>query len=229
MKTVTKSRLRDVSVIILSLYLIVSASVVTVNGLTVPPPSEGINYSMTGVEYYFRAFTNVSNCFVAVLSAGALIVSAGSVISGKIRRVPRALTALLFCGNSATMLTFFTVLFFLSPGVARYDSFFTLYRGYLLFFHFINPLVSLAVFLLVRTGKTPRPGCFIAGSVPAALYGIVYTLETFVFKRWDDFYNFTHGGNAAWAIISAVIIMLLSLMISFALLSVRIRISKAEA
>ena len=227
MKAERTGTLSSAVLLILSAYTAISTLVVTVCEMTEAVPAATLNLAMSGTEYFFRAFTNLSNCLAGIVSIPVAVYAAVSLFGKRKTRVPRFLVALVFVTCSATSLTFFTVLLgfapqmaFRSPGAVLF-----LYGGYLFLFHLINPVVFAAVFLIMKTkGETPLKA-FPLGAGPAVLYGILYTVEVVLLRKWTDFYNFTRGGSVLWSVVSAAAVLILALVISFFLLIVRRKIS----
>ncbi len=222
MKTGT-SKVNNAVLLVLSAYIAISTIAVTASGLSESAPGSGHDLAMSGAEYFFRAFTNQSNFFAGIVSVPVSVYAAVSLVGKSEKRVPRTLTALAFAACSATTLTFLTVLLGFAPLVAMRSpaSVPLLYRGYLLFFHLINPVIFVAVFLMLRSARELPMRVFPFGAVPAVLYGALYTLEVVILGRWNDFYNFTHGGSAVWSVVSAAAVIAFSFIISFVLMLVR--------
>ena len=227
MKAERSGTLSSAVLLVLSTYTAISTIVVTVCEMTKAVPAASLELAMSGAEYFFRAFTNLSNCIAGIVSIPVAVYAAASLFGKRETLVPRFLAVLVFVTCSATSLTFFTVLLGFAPQMASRSpgAVLFLYDGYLLLFHLINPVVFTAAFLIMKAEREIPLKAFPLGAVPAVLYGIMYTVEVVLLRKWTDFYNFTRGGSALWSAVSAAAVLILALVTSFFLIVVKRKIS----
>ena len=145
--------------------------------------------NMTGALKYevFKYFTIDSNLLLAF---SALLMAIDEILILKGRKVTynKFIYMLKFVSTVAVLLTFTTVVFFLSIIYSPLAMFVSSN----LFFHLINPLMSLFILLfLEKDFPLGKFGVTFLGLIPMVIYGIIYFLMVLVFKVWDDFYAFT--------------------------------------
>lgn len=102
-------------------------------------------------------------------------------------------------------LTAVTVAFFLAPlRFINGENGLTIFMNDMFFFHLVNPALAVYSLLYLFDGtainKTSRLFCFI----PPTLYSSVYNTHVLILRDWEDFYNFTFGGNYLLASFSAL-------------------------
>ena len=137
----------------------------------------------------FRYYTTLSNVLAGILAV-PMAYAAARTLTGKEKRIPRALSLLRYVSVSALTLTMMTVLCFLGP-LFGYAA---MFRGANFFFHLVVPVLAVLSFLFFETGadfpkKNPFPGI-----VQTILYAAVY-VPMVLSGRWPDFYGFNIGGR----------------------------------
>ncbi len=134
-----------------------------------------------------RYFTLLSNLF----SAFTALATALTLLRGP---VPFSLWLCRYVSVASVTVTLLTVLFFLGPALG-YKSQLT---GVNLFFHFLLPLLAIAVFCFFERFYPLTFPLSLFGIVPVAVYGLVYLYKVVYAppeKRWEDFYGFDKNGK----------------------------------
>ncbi len=193
MKRLTKSRKELISIII-NIFLVISTIIVTyftvAFGTVASQVDTGVNYGV----FYFATFTVDSNIFMGIVAAVAAIFAI--INKTKSHPVPKTLNTWYLTATTSVVLTFLTVVFFLSPlRVAAGHNYFDMMRGPMFFFHFFNPVIAAINFVFfMGSPKLPKKANFYS-LIPIVIYAVPYILNVVILKTWIDFYNFTFGGN----------------------------------
>ena len=161
---------------------------------------------------YFMPFTINSNILMAIAALIALIKQlrfnrkARFLSDTSATPFGRKFTNYYYMAAVSLNLTAVTVAFFLVP--LRFidgENGFSMFMNDMFFFHFVNPVLAvyslLYLFDGVRLNPTSRLLCF----VPPMLYSVVYSTHVLILKDWEDFYNYTFGGNYALATLAALV------------------------
>ena len=176
---------------------------------------------MTGWGY-FKAFTIDANILNGVI---ALIVGGFDLKwllekrnSGKTEEIPRWVGILRLVGATNMLVVFLTVLLFLIP--VRIGSGLDagmLVSNEMVFFHIFNPLVAAAGFIFLQKQGELKDFEKAMAVLPLALYIIIYAIMVFGVKSWTDFYGLTFGGNLVFGLLSAAVLCVMALGVSFGL------------
>lgn len=149
-------------------------------------------------------FTINSNVLMAIASAIALVEL--SRHKNDSFSYARKVTNFYFMAAVSLNLTAVIVIFFLAPlRFVNGENGFNMFLNDMFFFHLVNPILSAYSFLYLFNGakinKTSRLLCFI----PPMLYASVYATYVLILHDWEDFYNFTFGGNYWLAAVLALV------------------------
>lgn len=189
--------------LIINLFLFVSSMVVFFR----------IIYAPEGKLIYFRQFTNLSNIYMGIVS---LLIFIFTLINFKKEyRLPKWLRIIQLSAVMGVMLTFLTVILFLVPTQVRnWTGFINMYKNDMFFFHFLNPLLALSVFLFFVRGEKLTWKIDFFGMIPMVIYSIVYSVCVLT-QKWNDFYGFTFGGKQ-WAMpLSLLVMYIFTYLVSF--------------
>ena len=156
---------------------------------------------------YFMPFTINSNVLMAIAAAIALVKILQHHRRSRYSSTEmysRKFTNFYYMAAVSLNLTAATAVLFLAPlQFIKGENGFNMFANDMFFFHFINPGLAVYSLLYLLDGatinKTSRLLCFI----PPFLYSSVYSTHVLILKDWQDFYNFTFGGNYFLATISA--------------------------
>lgn len=168
---------------------------------------KGSDLSATGWEQ-FRYFTVLSNI-------GFGLIALYNALTFKKNNKLKQILNLVF--TSAVMITFMTVMLFLGQ-LYGYKGMFT---GANFFFHLINPLIALIIYLFSFDNRI-SPLYNFYSIVPILIYGIIYFTNVLILQKWPDFYAF--NTSAAWYI-STLIMFFAGLIISFGIYYLNILIN----
>ena len=199
----------------INLFLFISALFIFIN-MPLNGYTFGIYEVPGGDPSYFRYFTNLSNMYGGLVSLVIALYLACHYEEEFY--LPKWLRLLQFSVVVSLTLTFLTVLFFLVPAHVASPNFFDMFARDFFFFHFLNPVLSVVVFLCLTKGdKLTWKECFV-GMVPMVIYAATYA-SCVLTGAWPDFYGFTFGGQY-WLIALVLPIMLgatygISVLLSF--------------
>lgn len=200
-------------------FLFISTIIVTYITLSFGTVAGQVDTNVAESWFYIVTFTVLSNIFLGLIAAVAMIF--GIISIKKNKPFPRALLTWYLVAVSSAMLTAITVIVFLAPVRAfRGKNYFDMLLGPMFFFHFFNPFLSAFAFVFLTPNvKFSYKEGFLA-IIPPAAYAIPYVLNVVILKTWFDFYGFTFGGRN-WAVplvfvlISAIIYGIAALLIRF--------------
>jgi len=164
---------------------------------------------------YFKPYTMDSNILAGIASLIMLIFIIRELRTGK--AVPKWAVLVHFMATACLLLTFLIAAAFLAPMmVTEGHSYFVIFGQDMFFFHFLNPMLSILSFTLLYKAPRLSKRDTLFGMIPTIIYSIVYLLMVVVFKKWDDFYNFTFGGQ--YKLIPIVIIVMYGLILGLSFL-----------
>lgn len=139
---------------------------------------------------YLQYFTSLSNFYNGVIF-GCIFVLSLIHFKEDDYSFSKVWKILALSATVGVTVTFLVTIFFLNFVLP--DPL-VLYLSELLFFHIINPLVTIALFLLLLPGEKISWKESLWGALPLFVYSIFYSV--FVISGvWSDFYNFTFGGH----------------------------------
>ena len=98
------------------------------------------------------------------------------------------------------------------------NNYFVMFMDDMIFTHFLTPVVCSVVFVLFLKHEKINFKEAMFGVIPMVLYASVYSPMVLT-HTWDDFYGFTFGGNG-WLIFLVLPIMIcVTYLISFGLVT----------
>ena len=139
---------------------------------------------------YMKYFTSLSNFFNGFVFLYIFIVSLKHYHDDDFKFTKKQKLWVL-SATSSVSITFLITIFVLNFTVPNPV---VLYQYEILFFHIINPLVTIVIFLFLIPGERITLKESIIGVIPLAIYSFFYT-NLVPFRIWDDFYYFTFGGH----------------------------------
>jgi len=144
---------------------------------------------------YFKAYTMDSNIFMGIV---ALLVL-GWTVRDWLRKedtLPKWMETLYLTGTTCLVLTFLITATFLAPTrELRGEGYFSMFQDEMLFYHLLNPVLSVICFTCLQKKYTFAPRESFKGTIPTILYATIYFIMVVIVKCWEDFYNFTFGGR----------------------------------
>lgn len=166
---------------------------------------------------FFNYFTTLSNIYSAIVS---LVVAIFIIITFKKNSpFPKWLSLLHLSAVTSVALTFITCVFFLAPmEVVNHRSYWGMFTDFLIFVHFLNPVLALLDFVFLNKYHKMNWICAFWGIIPMVIYGAIYSTMV-ISKKWNDFYGFTFGGNVWLIFIVLPIMICVTYLISFLLVS----------
>ena len=139
---------------------------------------------------YFKYFTSISNFYNGFVFLVIFIISLVHYKDDNFT-FSKPYKILALSATSSVAITFFITIFFLNFSIPNP---LVLYQYEILFFHIINPLITLGIFLFLMPGEKINIKESLFGTIPLVVYSIFYTI--FVLTHvMNDFYNFTFGGH----------------------------------
>ena len=174
----------------------------------------------------FKYYTTESNALLALIALVCFPLDL-MVALGKRDHVEKEFLVLLHVGNTATTLTFLTVVAFLGPTIG-YGA---MYAGANLFLHLVTPLLGLCRFLFFGRSTNPMKAKeSLIGISTMALYGIVYMINVFVHDGFGqveyDWYGFGSAGPVM-AVVSFFLILIGTALIAIGCHFARVGIQKS--
>ncbi len=162
-----------------------------------------------GIEE-IRMFTVESNIMCGIV-AGIMVVFEVLIVLKKKEKLPKWLLTLKMVINTSVLLTFLVVALFLGfVAIAEGYSYFILFRGTNIFFHFLTPVIAVVSFVLFEKTDEIKFKYTFFNLIHMGLYTIFYVLNvklelTFneAIGRYDWYYFFASGND----FISALIIL----------------------
>lgn len=195
------------TILIINLFIFINTLIITLDGIKNGAGKGQLGNEISGIRY-FMPYTIDSNVFLAIAALFLVIALFKEKLSFKTYRF-------YYVATVSIVLTFLTVVLFLTPSLYLKGGFkaaISLYMYDMTFFHFLNPILACISFKLLNKKKLTTKDNFIA-IIPMALYSIVYMLNVLVFKKWNDFYGFTFGGNTKIVPIVLIVMYLVTYLI----------------
>lgn len=183
----------------------------------------GIGTGMLTASKYniFKYFTVDSNILMGLCSLFAAI-DQKKVLDQKKKEVSAVTYIFKLIGTVGVTLTMLVTVFFLGPTMGRTNGFFSLFQGPNFLFHFVDPVLSLIVFLFFEKGRKIAFQHTFASLLPLAIYGIYYVSQVFLhldngaINKTYDFYGLFFAGPKSVFIVLPVIAVI-AWLISFIL------------
>ena len=210
--------------VILNLIILISTIIITIIDIRYGTSGGQDGASVSGWDY-FRPFTIDSNILMATAAALALIKIIKQHITTK-QKEPAPFsktfgpkfTNFYFLSVVSISLTFVVVALFLAPlRFMHGQDGLSMFMGDMFFFHLINPIAAVCALLFFDGVAVSRVGKALC-CAPMALYSTVYGFHVLVLGDWEDFYNFTFGGNllltAASVLVNVFIVYILIKLLS---------------
>ena len=182
----------DIALLIINIYILISTTIITIWGIIGGANSGQFGNDMIGLGF-LKAFTNLSNILMGICSLLPII----NLLAKKTKLTSRQ-SSIYLMGVNGVVITFLTVLFFLAPVSAisnGINGFINSYKGFLFFFHFLNPILAVVSFFMIRQNKQHSIYTALLSTIPVVLYSFLYMYNVLITKAWNDFYGFTFGGK----------------------------------
>ena len=136
--------------------------------------------------------------------------------------MPRFVVVLQLMSAISVGLTFVIVVVFLAPKqVMLGNNYFIQFTGNLFFYHFLNPMLTILLFIFGEKEYHFKTKENLIGLLPTIIYSIVYIYCVIVSKVWDDFYGFTFGGKTSLVAPVTIVINLLAFLIGFIIIKAK--------
>ena len=201
---------RECLFVLFNLIILISTVIITIIDIIYGTNGGQTNFLVQGWNY-FMPFTINSNILMAIAAAIALVKilrfnRRARSLDPAASPFGRKFTTYYFMATVSLNLTATTVILFLAPlRFIEGENGLSMVAGDMFFFHLLNPALAVYSLLYLFDGhalnKTAKLCCFI----PPSLYSVVYSTHVLILRDWDDFYNYTFGGNYLLATISATI------------------------
>ena len=168
---------------------------------------EGTGNMLAHGTQYFRFFTIDSNILAAIASAIYLYFNFMR-LAGKEIETPNWLKVFKFVATNTVAVTFFVVLFLLTPMsmIQSGTSFWFLYEDNCSVLHGIGPILAMLTLVLFEKDDQIEKKYTYFQFVPVALYGSIYLICVVIAKVWPDFYGFTFDGRYYLSPIAAILV-----------------------
>ena len=137
----------------------------------------GLSFDMTIKKHsirIFKYFTTLSNILMGLVALMLAIVEIISLKNNK--SINKIYYFIKYIATISVTITFLTVALFLAP-VFYGKRFFDAFHDTNFFYHFLNPVLSIIVFLFFENTKTIKFKQTFFGLIPFALYSIYYVIE----------------------------------------------------
>lgn len=178
------------------------------------------NLSSSGIGS-LKYFTVLSNLLVGIASGIFAVFKLIDLKNDK--SVPIWAMLLKYSATVSVTLTLLVVVFYLAPvEVINGGSYFSMFLGANLFFHFIIPVIAILDFVLLEFKPSLQFKYSVTGLIPMFLYAIFYLFNVslkLVASEFDgiktyDWYGFFGDGNIIRIIIVILIMLLATYLIS---------------
>lgn len=208
---------KKISLYLIHSIIIISTIIIVILGVGKGASDGQVGESIVGVGY-FKPFTIDSNVLMGITSLLFIIIFLCK------KKIPTWMMLLHYASTISVLLTFLTVVFFLTPTMymsGGFKSALALYIKDMTFFHVLNPILSLVSFLLLEEKIKLTIKENLIGVIPMFIYSIVYVLNVVILKNWSDFYGFTFGGNYQIVPLVLIIMYLVTYLIGFAVRKIK--------
>ena len=201
---------RELLFVIFNLIIIISTIIITIIDIIYGTSGGQNGFNIQGWNY-FMPFTINSNVLMAIAATIALVKlfkhhrHARYLPNPHAKIYGRKLTNFYYMAAVSLNLTAVTVAFFLAPlRFINGENGLSMFLNDMFFFHLVNPILAVYSLLYLFDGtkinQTSRLLCFI----PPALYSTVYGTHVLILRDWQDFYNFTFGGNYVLTVVGVL-------------------------
>lgn len=159
-------------------------------------PEEVLTAKKIQAFIFFTVDSNVLMGIVALIS----LIEEIKVYKGLKEEVSKVSLILYLVGSVGVTLTMLVTVFYLTPIVAPDKGVFALFKNANLFFHLINPILSIVVLVLFKRNKRIDFVHTFTGVIPMVLYGIFYLVNGIVHmengvvpKQYDWYLFYAYG------------------------------------
>ena len=152
----------------------------------------------------FKFFTTDSNILFGIVAL-ILAIYELLVLVGKKKEIPKALQILKLAATAAVSLTLLVVFSYLT--IIVNGKVWLLLKNSSVFFHLINPLLGIIVFVFFENANKLKFRHTLWGAVPTVAYGFFYVTNVLTHAEGGmvstdyDFYRFVQGGVWQTAIV----------------------------
>ena len=156
----------------------------------------------------FRFFTVDSNVFMGLVSL-IFAVYEICLLRGKIKEIPKFMSAIKLMATAGVTLTFVVVFGYLG----LMTGYFAMVQNSNLFFHLLTPILSIYTFVFLEENDL-RLRTSLLGAVPTFLYEIYYVsniivhMENYSVSPLYDWYYFAQGGTLQMIIVAPGMIII---------------------
>ncbi len=162
----------------------------------------------------FRYFTVLSSLLIHTCAILCIPFEVEGLLKHNYH-LPRWIVDLLYVGVTCTTVTFLTCSFVVAPTQGVYGI---LFSKDSIFLHFLCPILSLVLFLVINVDHKIRKSRVIVAATPALVYMVIYYIEVFVVTKenggWVDHY-FVEGRIGIWLLM--IVLTAASLTVAFLL------------
>ncbi len=162
-----------------------------------------------------RMFTNQTNLIAGIVSL-IIIVFEILILFKKLDKLPKIINIIKMISTTGVTLTLLVVVFYLGfVAIHEGYSYFILFKGANLFFHFLTPLSAIISFIFFESNSGIKKRYTFLNLLHMISYTIFYAINVFSHLTADgkvqrkyDWYYFINGEN--WTFIIVGIIMILA-------------------
>ena len=201
MKKIKLSIMFNIIIVIYTIF----ASIIMFNGLKFM--SDSLSLQDTNLSM-FRFFTVDSNVFMGLVSL-VFAVYEICLLRGKIKEIPKFMSAIKLMATAGVTLTFVVVFGYLGL-MTGYGA---MVQNSNLFFHLLTPILSIYTFVFLEENDL-RLRTSLLGAVPTFLYEIYYVsniivhMENHSVSPLYDWYYFAQGGTLQMIIVAPGMIII---------------------
>ena len=215
MKRIKLAIIFNIIIIVMDVF----ATILMITGIQII----GHSQTLTETGYHALQFFTVDSNLLVLATSILMLIYYLLMMNKKIEALPNWLKIVRLCSVVGVTLTMLTTVFYL--GFIVTTGYLSLFYNANLFYHLLVPLFSIISFILFEQEVDLKKNQCFYGLIPTVLYSIYYI--TNVFTHYDhgvsnfyDFYGFAQGGVIGM-IISFIVMLGITLLISFVLLLVK--------
>lgn len=215
MKTMNAKK-RNIIALIINGTIALTSFVIMINGIAKGASSGQVGEDMVGLGY-FKPYTIDTNVLNGIISFMMATFNIYNLIENK-DELPRFLVVGQLISTVGVTVTLMTVIFFLAPTqYMAFGGFIWLFINDMFFFHLVNPILSILNFIFINKRYDLNNKEVLMGMLTTIAYSFVYTYNVVITKSWSDFYGFTFGGKLYMAVISIIVMYLVTYLFSYLL------------
>lgn len=216
------SKRRNIISLIINSFIAISSFVIMIKGVASGASSGQVGEDMIGLGY-FKPYTIDTNVLNGIVSFAMAMFNINNLIENK-DELPRFMVVAQLISTVGVTVTIMTVIFFLAPTqYMAFGGFMWLFMEDMFFFHLLNPILSIINFIFLDKRYKLTIKETILGISTTLIYSVIYAYNVLITKNWSDFYGFTFGGKIYMAMISIVVMYLVSLLFSYLLVKLNRR------